>query len=393
MATTPIRQSIEFIGRNGIGEVSRLGLGHKDVIPLWFGESDLVTPDFIRNAAKQALDEGQTFYTFSAGHPRLRQAIVDWTKRHYGLALDIDRVTVPGAAMLAVITALQCVVETGDEIIIISPVWPNIFFAVQAVGGKPVFVRLERAHGGGNWSLNFDALARAVTPRTKAIFCASPGNPTGWVASADEQRKLLAFARERGLAILADEVYGQLVYDAPNAPSFLSIAEPDDNVFVINSFSKAWAMTGWRIGWLVGPKRLARPLMQLSTLNNTGATTFAQFGAIAALEHGDDFVREMVQRCARGREIMDQFVRSQNRVTWSKPEGAFYAFIEVDGMKDSLSFAKALVEKARVGVAPGSAFGPETDRENDRYLRLCFAISPDKLETALGRIGDALKTL
>ena len=140
MAKTPIRQSIEFIGRNGIGEVSRLGLGHKDVIPLWFGESDLVTPDFIRNAAKQALDEGQTFYTFSAGHPRLRQAIVDWTKRHYGLALDIDRVTVPGAAMLAVITALQCTVETGDEVIVISPVWPNIFFAVQAVGGKPVFV-------------------------------------------------------------------------------------------------------------------------------------------------------------------------------------------------------------------------------------------------------------
>jgi len=325
----------------------------------------------------------------------LREAIRDFHRRTLGSEIALDRITVPGAAMLAVVIALQSVVETGDNIVAVSPVWPNIFQAAQIVGADVKFCRLQEDWAASCWRLNLEALFATCDARTKAIFIASPGNPTGWILSRDEQRAILEFCRSRGIAIISDEVYGTLVYDGtPHAPSFLQVAEPDDAVFVINSFSKPWAMTGWRIGWLAHPAMLEDQINVMAMANNTGATTFAQWGAVAALSpQGDAFRAMLLERCRAGRDIVQSFIDSQNRVRWMRPEGAFYGFLEVDGMKDSLAFASELVRKARVGTAPGSAFGPPDDAATDSYIRICFAQDPKRLQTGLDRIGAAIAAL
>lgn len=386
---TAIRPNILALERNGIGEVSFLGLGRKDIIPLWFGEGDVVTPPFIRDAAKRALDEGRTFYTFVRGITELREAISAWASRQSGRAIDVGRVTVPGAAMMGVEIALQCVCEPGDNVLIISPMWPNIFQAIRGIGAEPRFVRLDGGSNGAAWSLDPQKLFDAADARTKAIFFASPSNPTGWIMSVAEQRAILEFARKRGIAIISDEVYTPIVYDTP-APSFAAIAEDDDDVFIVNSFSKAWAMTGWRIGWLIHPRRLGTQIAELSAFNNTGATVFAQYGALEAITKGDDFIKWQIERCRTGLGIVEKAIAGNNRMSWSKPAGAFYAFIAIEGMTDSIAFAKRLLEEAKVGVAPGIAFGPKTDRENDRFIRLCFFQDAERLGEAMSRIAKAI---
>jgi aspartate/methionine/tyrosine aminotransferase len=393
----PIRPAIERLEPNGIGLVAMMGLGEPDLIPLWFGESDLVTPAFIRDAAKQALDEGRTFYSASRGILPLRQAISDFHKRTVGAEVGIDRISMPGAATLAVVTALQILAEAGDNVVIVSPIWPSIFQAAQMIGADVRFARLENdwTASPARWKLDLEKLFSLCDAQTKAIFVASPGNPTGWVMQREEQRAVLEFARKRGIAIISDEVYGTLIYDgSKHAPSFLEISDPDDNLFVINSFSKAWAMTGWRIGWLVHPARLEEQLGVITIVNNTGPTSFVQYGALAALSPaGDAFRGEMLDRCLTGRDVVQKFIDGQNRMRWIKPEGAFYGFLHMDGLTDSLAFARDLVKSARVGVAPGSAFEPAGARHDDSFVRICFAQDPALLAEGLSRIEKALSSL
>ena len=252
--------------------------------------------------------------------------------------------------MLCINIVLQCLLRQGDNVVIVSPMWPNIFQAVLGMGGEPRFVRLSGGARGEPWRLDLDRLFDRVDGRTKAFFIASPGNPTGWIMSVAEQQAVLDFTRARGIAIISDEVYTPLVYDAP-APSFAALAEADDNVFVVNGFSKAWAMTGWRIGWVIHPSHLGPQMHELAAYNNSGATTFAQYGAVEAINNGDAFLNSMVERCREGREVISRFVAGQNRMSWSKPPGAFYGFIAVDGMTDSIGFAKRPI--TRMACAPG----------------------------------------
>ena len=303
----------------------------------------------------------------------------------------------PGAATLAVVTALQILAEPGDNVVVVSPIWPSIFQAAQMIGAEVRFARLDddwRSSPAG-WSLDLEKLFALCDARTKAIFIASPGNPTGWVMKHEEQKAVLDFARLNGIAIISDEVYGTLVYDGtPHAPSFLEIAEPEDNVFVINSFSKAWAMTGWRIGWLVHPARLEKQLGVITIANNTGPTSFVQYGALAALSpSGDAFRAQMLERCRVGRDVVQEFIDGQNRIRWIRPEGAFYGFLHLDGLADSLAFARALVKRARVGVAPGSAFGPAGAGHADSFVRICFAQDRALLSKGLSRLENALATM
>jgi len=392
--SSPIRPAIRDLRPNGIAEVAGVALGEPDLIALWFGESDLVTPAFIREAAKQALDEGRTFYTNARGIAPLREAIQGFHRRTTGADIAIERITVPGAAMLAVVTALQSLIETGDNIVALAPVWPNIFQAAEICGAEVKFALLEDDWRSlpPRWRLDLQTLFDACDARTKAIFIASPGNPTGWIMSRAEQTAVLDFARRRGIAIISDEVYGTLVYDGrAHTPSFLEIAHADDPVFVINSFSKPWAMTGWRIGWLVHPVSLDQQMWMMSAANNTGATTFAQYGAVAALSpEGDAFRAVMLERCSIGKAAVQDWIAEQNRIRWIEPEGAFYGFLHVEGMRDSLTFCKALVRNARVGTAPGSAFGPPGDPHTDSFVRICFAQDAIRVRTGLERLANAV---
>jgi aspartate/methionine/tyrosine aminotransferase len=389
-----IRSDIAALQPSGLARIFDLGRGVEGLIPLWLGETDLVTPGFIRDAAMTALEDGKTFYLNARGLPALRQAIAGLHARTTGVAVETARVTVPGSAMLAVVSALQCVCGTGDNIVIVAPIWPNIFNAAKVMGVEPRLVRLEEDWSAGHWHLDLDRLFDACDDRTKAFFLASPGNPTGWTLTNEQQRAILEFARRRGIAIIADEVYGTLTYGiAEHAPSFLQVADPEDALFVIAGFSKPFAMTGWRMGWLLHPKSLENAFEVSAQTNNTGAASFLQYGALAALSpQGDAFRAELLARCARGRVVADEFLSRQNRIRWLKPEGAFYGFLHIDGLQNSMAFAEKLALQHRVGVSPGSSFGLGDPRD-ESYVRICFARDADNLAEGLRRIEEGVAAL
>ena len=371
-----------------IAEVAMSVFGDPDVVPLWFGESDLVTPDFVRDAAVQGLKAGETFYTWQRGTPELRAALSAYTERLYSIKCPPDRLSLTTGGMQSILLSCQLLVDPGDNVVIVSPIWPNITSAVKLVGGEPRYVALDRKPDGG-WKLDLQKIIDSVDERTRAIFVNSPGNPTGWTMTSDEQRALLDFARKRGLWIMADEVYARLIYTRAVAPSFLEIAGPDDPVLVLNSFSKPWAMTGWRLGWLTHPAALGDQIAKLVQINTSGVPVFLQRGAIAALEKGDDFVKQMVDRCRAGGELVFQRLSGLPRVTISRPEAAFYSFFSVDGVTDTMAFCKKLAKEYKVGTAPGEAFAAG----GQGNIRLCFASSAERLSTGLDRIESAIKAL
>ncbi len=380
-----IRTAIEALPASKIGEVAAVGFGDPAIVPLWFGEGDLPTPSFIGDAAIAALRDGQTFYTHKRGIPPLRQAIAAYLTRLHDKPVGAERVVVTSAGMSAIMLACQILVEPGDNVVIVSPVWPNINASVEALGGEARAVPLTATPEGG-WRLDVARVTAACDERTRAIFVNSPSNPTGWMWSREEADALLAFTRSRGIWLMSDEVYERIVYDRPVALSLLDIAEPADRIIVINSFSKSWAMTGWRLGWMVTSEALHPVLDKLIEFNTSGAPTFLQPAAIAAIRDGEEFVASMVERCRVGRDIIMAGLATFSRVRAAPPEGAFYAFFRVDGLTDSLEFAKEIVRRCKVGLAPGAAFGPA----GEGYLRLCFASSPERLAEALERLRPML---
>jgi aspartate/methionine/tyrosine aminotransferase len=381
----PIREIVAALPASKIGEVAMLGLGDPSVIPLWYGESDLPTPPFICEAVAEALKAGQTFYTFKRGIPMLRETLGAYLTGLHEKPVDAERVIVTSAGMIAIMLTCQALVDPGDNVVIVSPVWPNINAAVEVMGGEARAVPLDRTPEGG-WRLDLERLMAACDARTKAVFVNSPSNPTGWTMSRAEIEDLLAFARRRGIWYVADEVYSRVVYDRRAAPSVLDLADPEDRVIVVNSFSKAWAMTGWRLGWMVAPTDLHPIMDKLIEFNTSGAPTFLQPAGAVALRDGEDFVAAMVQRCRTGRDIVVQGLSAFPRVRIAPPVGAFYAFFGVDGVTDSLGFAKETLRRCKVGLAPGAAFGPA----GEGALRLCFASAPERLRQAIERLAPML---
>ena len=381
----PIRPAIEALEDSRIVEVWKLGFQVPDVIGLWVGEGDLPTPAFICDAAAEALKRGETFYTHKRGIPELRQALIDYHQRIYRIRLADDRIAVTSAGMNAMMLAMECLVGPGDNAVCVTPVWPNIFATVEIMGAEVRHLPLDPTPMG--WQLDLDRLFAACDERTRVIYLASPGNPSGWVMPRAQQLALLEFVRKRGVWIVADEVYARIVYDgALAAPSFLELAEPDDALVVVNSFSKAWAMTGWRIGWMIMPARLTTIVDKLIEFNTSGAQPFLQRGCVAAIQQGEPFVAEMVARYRTARDLVLQRLGGMRRVHIVRPEAAFYTMFAVDGVTDSLAFAKRLVTETRVALATGSAFGPG----GEGHLRLCFAASLDRLSQALDRLEPAL---
>lgn len=367
--------------------VTRASADIPNMIKLWFGEGDEPTPQFVREGAKAALDRGETFYAANRGIAPLLQAISDYLKRGYGAEIGSDRIVVTASGMNAIMITIQCLIEPGDSAVIIGPLWPNGRSAVRAMGGEPRDVYLQPQED-GRWKLDMQQLFDACDETTKLIMINSPGNPTGWVASEDELKQILDFCRERGIWILSDEVYGRIVYNgAKHAPSYYTIAQPEDPVVIVNSFSKSWSMTGWRLGWIVAPPRLCTAVEKMTEFNISHPTTFVQWGGVSALNEGDEYIDGLVERYKRAADMVYQALAPLPRVKLGKPEGAFYAFFALDGLTDSVELCKQIAREAQVGLAPGVAFGPA----GEGRIRLCYAASLPKLSQALERLVPLLK--
>ena len=380
-----MRSAIEALEGSLIREISDTHMARDDVIPLWFGEPDLPTPDFIKDAAVRALQQNHVFYTQNRGIPPLLDAISAYVTALHGRPFGPDRLTVTGSGMNAIMLASQLIVDAGDNMVVVGPVWPNCRETVHVMGGEARIVALK-PNRNGRWQLDLDELFDSCDERTVGIFVNSPGNPTGWVIEPDQQAAMIEGCRSRGIYIVADEVYIRLAYDRARAPSFLDLAEPDDRLIVINSFSKSWSMTGWRLGWLTHPAALGEPFAKLNEYNIAAPTTFVQHAGVAAVRDGEEFVDATVNRYRQNRDLVFQRLAAMRRVRLARPEGAFYAFFAVDGMSDSLAYARELIERTGVGLAPGRAFGAD----GEGWLRLCFAAEAETLSRALDRLAPAL---
>ncbi len=366
--------------QNGITKTAFKRLGDPTVIPLWFGEGDLVTPSLIRDEAKKSLDSGETFYGHTRGKIELRSAIKNYIGSVYNMDIPDERITVPGSSMSAITLACQMTVGRLDHVLIVSPHWPNIDRAVQVTGASYTFVRQRQTTNG--WHLNLEDIKKSVRRNTKAIYINSPSNPTGWIMPRAQQNDLLNFCRRGEITIISDEVYHRTTYDMNAAPSFIELASESDSVIIINGFSKAYAMTGWRLGWMITPAGISEQMATLSECYNTSAPAFIQRAGIKALEEGESIVAELKNNYAIGRKIVMSKLGSHPLIRLTPPDGAFYAFPEIVGLSSSEGFTNSLLEKENVGVAPGYTFGPG----NDQHIRLCFAQSHDRLEKALERI-------
>jgi len=382
-----LRPEARAAPESGIVEVFKYGAGRPGLIPMWVGEGDLPTPDFICAAAVRSLRDGETFYTAQRGIPEVRAALARYHERTYGRAFDHERFFVTGGGMQAIQIAARMVAGEGDEVLVPVPSWPNITAAIAINGGVPVGVPLR--FGNDGWRLDLDRFFEAATARTRAIFINSPGNPTGWTASREELAAILDFARARGLFIIADEVYHRFYFDGARAPSFHDVAGPDDRVIHVNTFSKNWAMTGWRIGWIETTPALGQTIENLVQYSTSGVAAFMQRGAVAALDEGDAFLAMQVERVGRNRAIVSGGLAATGRARVHAPDGAFYLFFGVEGEDDTGALAKRIIDEANVGLAPGSAFGPA----GEGYMRLCFAAQPAIVEEATDRLAGWLRRL
>jgi aspartate/methionine/tyrosine aminotransferase len=380
----PYAPSLSRVPYTQIRELGELAMTMDGVLRLYFGESNLPTPRFIVDAAARALADGYTFYSENAGLPALREAIAAQYRRLHGVELDPAReVVVTASGVQALHLAIRSAVDPGDEVVILSPAWPNGAAMVALSHASPVDMPLVLA--GERYEIDFDALAAAVTPRTRLILLTSPSNPLGWVVRPDEQQRLLDFCRDRGIWLLADEVYERIYYGGAvgdPAPSILRRCDRDDLVHVVQSFSKTYCMTGWRVGWLVTRADVGPKLAQLNEFFVSHAATFTQVAALTALRDGEEELARMVDELRAKRDLCLTALRALPGVTVPDPDGAFYVFPRIDGLTDSFAFCRRLLVEERVGLAPGSAFGAG----GEGSVRICYAAERSVLEPAIERL-------
>jgi aspartate aminotransferase len=376
-----VRRDILRMRESQIEELWRLGCEVGDLIGLWTGEVDLSTPSFICEAASRALFAGKTFYSHTRGLAEFRSTVTEYHRRHWGLDIPEDRIALTLSGMNAVMLIAQATLRQGDNVVAITPCWPNIVRAAQICGAEVRQAPLGRNARG--WFLDLDRTLAACNARTRLIYLASPGNPTGWTIEPHEAEAIMKWARLRGVAVLADEVYHRLVYDRDVAFSFLEAASSDDGVFVVNSFSKAWAMSGWRLGWMVYPPGCRDVVEKLIQFNTCGGLEFLQAGAISALgREGDAFVESVRRRCCAGRDFVNDRLQRMPGVRCVPQQAGYYTLFGVEGVDDTMTFCRRAVAEARLGMAPGEGFGAGAEG----LIRLCFAKSSEALAEAMDRL-------
>ena len=379
-----------MVPRSRIRELAEIAMDMDGVLRLYFGESNLPTPEYIKRAAVRAMEDGYTFYTENAGLPSLRRAIAENYRRLHGVDLDpAGEIVVTASGVQALNLAIRCVLDPGDDAIALTPAWPNGSSSMMMANAS--VRQIPHPLCGERYRVDFDALEAAVTPRTRLLLYTSPSNPLGWVATGEEQQELLDFARRHGLWLLADEVYDRLYYSGARlgdpVPSILRRATREDAVMVVHSFSKSYCMTGWRLGWLVARRDVAEKATQLNEFIVSHAPTFAQKAGETALAEGEGELVRMLERLKENRDLCLEALRGVPGVTVPKPDGAFYLFPKVDGLKDSFAFCRRLLEETRVGLAPGVAFG----EGGEGSFRICYAAERSILEPAMERLTKFLR--
>ena len=378
-----MRQAIHNLEASKIREVANAGLGRSDVLAFWFGESDEVTPEVIRQAAIDSLQRGETFYAHNLGLPELRAAIARYTSSLHP-AVDASRIAVTSGGVSALMLAVQALVDAGDEVVAVTPVWPNLTAQPAILGATVRTVPLVPVEG--EWTLDLQALRAAVTSTTRLLIVNAPNNPTGWTMTREEQQAVLDHCRETGTWILADEVYERLYFEPTAngcAPSFLDISRPDDRLVVTHSFSKSFLMTGWRLGWLVLPPALVEGIGKLIEFNTSCASVFTQRAGVVAIEHTAEITPRVVTHLKHCRDTLVPLLAAVPGVQVAPARGGMYAFFRLEGFDDSFEVAKRLVVEAGLGLAPGNAFAPE----GQGWLRWCFASKdPQRLVQGVERL-------
>ena len=379
---TPLaaRAAVRALAASRIREIYNLGVGMPGLLAFWAGESDEPTPAFIRRAAQASLDAGEVFYSQNLGIPELRETLAAYTSALHEGSFSPDCIAVASSGVSALMLASQLLLDPGDRAVEVVPLWPNLQEIPRILGAQTITVPLRF---GEQWTLDLDQLLDALTPRTRAVYINSPSNPTGWTITREAQKAILAHCRRHGIWIVCDDAYERMYYgEGGVAPSFLDIAEPEDRVIGANTFSKSWLMTGWRLGWLVVPPALAPDLAKLIEYNTSCAPVFVQRAGVAAVKDGEPVVAHSRERFRRARDFLVKALKETEKVHVSLPAGAMYAFFRVEGMTDSLAFCKRLVREAGLGLAPGSAFGPE----GEGFVRWCFAASEERLAEGVARL-------
>jgi aspartate/methionine/tyrosine aminotransferase len=372
-----------------IREIAEAAMKMDGVLKLYFGESNVPTPEYIKQAASAALADGYTYYSENAGLPGLREDLAAYYRRVHGVEVDPRaEIVVTASGVQALNVAIRCLVDPGDEALVLTPIWPNGPAIVRMDNAIPVEVPLAFHHG--RYRVDFDALKTALSPRTRLLVYTSPSNPLGWVATEDEQAGLLAFARRHDLWLLADEVYDRLYYAGralgDPAPSILRQATRGDAVIVAQSFSKTFCMTGWRIGWLVARRDVAEKAAQLNEFTVSHAASFVQRAAQTALARGEAEIRSLLERLRENRDFCLEALRGIPGVTVPSPDGAFYVFPRIEGLTDSFAFCWKLLQETKVGIAPGVAFGAG----GEGAVRICYAAERSILEPAMERLARFL---
>ena len=385
------RDAVRTLRASKIREVANAGLGDPAVLPFWFGEPDETTPEFIRRAAIDALAAGDTFYTHNLGIPELRDTLAEYVSRLHR-PVTRERIAVTSSGVSALMLATEALVGAGDRVVEVTPLWPNLVEQPKILGANVECVPLSFGAARQGLTLDLDRLIAALTPGTRAVYINSPNNPTGWTIDRASQRAILDHCRRHGIWIVADDAYERLFYDGPSgasipAPSFLDIAEPDDRLLSTNTFSKSWLMTGWRLGWIVAPEPLVPDLGVLIEYNTSCAPGFVQRAGVTAVLDGEPVVAHTVERLRKARDFLVTRLAAMPGVEVVAPPGAMYVFFRVHGMADSLAFAKRLVREAKLGLAPGIAFGPE----GEGFLRWCFAASESRLADGADRLERFLR--
>ena len=381
------REAVTQLRLSKIREVANAGLGRTDVLQFWFGEPDEVTPSFIRDAASASLAAGETFYSHNLGLPELRATLANYLSGLHGRTFASDTIAVVSSGVNALMLAAQAIISPGDKVVCVTPLWPNLVEIPKILSANVQCVPLGFEAAG--WKLDLQALLDALTPDVRLVMINSPNNPTGWTLTRDDQIAILAHCRKLGIWILCDDAYERLVFDphVKSAPSFLSLATPQDRIVSANTFSKSWLMTGWRLGWLVAPPPLIEALGKLIEYNTSCAPVFIQRAGIVAVREGEAVIARTRERYGAARDRLCAGLNKISGVHAPPAPGAMYAFFKIEGLRDSLTLCKRLVAEADLGLAPGAAFGDE----GEGFVRWCFASELPRLDDGLARFAAFMR--